>query len=117
MCDKRVLCKDCKRWYSTRVDQCNIPASGIQYYGEKNKNVIRFLAATGEIDIEKMEFIANHLDLICFTIYSRKSNDMTKKEIYGSPSALNRENNCPFFIDKNPPKKMTFWEWLKIQLS
>jgi hypothetical protein len=125
MCSKKVLCKDCKRWYETKVDQCDIPTCGIELiYNTKEfpnhdvinlrdqKNInINFLVAKGEVDFDKIQFIRGHLDFL------HLNNHKGNLTIYGHPSKLNLCNDCPFFIDKNPPKKMTFWEWLKIQLS
>jgi hypothetical protein len=89
-CDK-VFCKNCTRFYiATGEDQCEIPSSGMNLLISGTEEENNFSIAKGEIDLEKIEFIKSHLT---FIHYSNEKHTM----IYGKPSKLNKNNNCPFY--------------------
>lgn len=88
---EKVYCRDCIRWYGTKVDQCDIPSCGIPMEDRFsiNKDFDKAVnVEAGPVDKEGQEFIKNHIERI---------HSCTNKKIYGSPSELNTNNDCYFY--------------------
>ena len=91
---EKVYCKDCKRLYSTKVDQCEIPCCGLSPNSEE------FQKALGESykkDEKGINFIMNHVD----KIFDKYMFTEDKKRIIAHPSKLNKNNDCYFFQSKS----------------
>jgi hypothetical protein len=110
MSDKKVYCKNCVRFYITGVNQCEIPSCGMEKFNDDTE-LINFLIATGEINLDGVNFINNHL--LPYIHYS----DKNKTLIFGKPSKLNNKNDCYFYKDFKSEKNIfkRIWNWMERQ--
>lgn len=97
--DGRHYCKNCVRWYTTRADQCNIPNPGFVEESSEFRQAVCGNTSNC-IDREKMEFAKKHLVYIHFS---------SRNKIFGHPTQLNRNNDCPFYKKAPLPFLTGIW--------
>lgn len=107
--NNNILCKNCKRFYSTGADQCDIPNIGITGLHAKRK--LEESGETSEADKQEIKFnqavYGNNLDNLSeedieradFFLKRTKSvhPNSKKTHVYGHPSELNYDNSCVFY--------------------
>lgn len=90
----RRVCKNCIRWYNTKVDQCNVPDCGM--FTDPSR--ISFSIALGEYDVTG-----------CRILEDTKLNlRVIDKQglVYGKPSVLNVYNACYFYKEKKQEEEI-----------
>lgn len=94
------LCKNCVRWYTTGVDQCDIPNCGMTLLAKaitaKDNKFDRAIYGDNiekEISKKNLEKAKFYLERCGITSSILAGNS----KVYGHPSKLNYDNTCKFY--------------------